>query len=92
MSLAGDIRLNSFPKTAGPHDFVDDFGIDDELPSNPFVFILPAGTHHKYLGQLLVFSSDADPVPGKRFPIHNAKGIFHEVKISTTGRLKLGPR
>ena len=77
---------------ARPHDFVDDFGIDDELPSNPLVFILQAGTHHKYLGRLLVFSPNADPVPGKRFPIHNAEGVFHEVKISTTGRLKLGPR
>ena len=71
---------------------MDDFGIDDELPSNPFVFILQAGTHHKYLGRLLVFSPNKDPAPGKRFPIHNAKGVFHEVKISTTGRLKLGPR
>ena len=71
---------------------MDDFGIDDELLSNPLVFILQAGTHHKYLGRLLVFSPNADSVPGKRFPIHNAKGVFHEVKISTTGRLKLGPR
>ena len=27
---------------------MDDFGIDDELPSNPLMFILEAGTHHKY--------------------------------------------
>ena len=77
---------------ARPHDIVDDFGIDNELPSNPLVFILEAGMHHKYLGPLLVFAPEGNPVPGKRHLIHNKRGIFHEVKILATGRLKLGPR
>ena len=71
---------------------MDDFDIDNELPSNPLVFVLEAGTHHKYFGQLLVFSPDGNPIPGNRQLIHNEKGIFHEVKISATGLLKLGPR
>jgi hypothetical protein len=92
VSLAGDIRLNSLSKTARPHDIVDDFGIDDKLPSNPLLFVLEAGMHHKYLDLLLVYAPDGVPAPGKRHPIHSEKGIFHEVKISPTGRLKLGPR
>jgi hypothetical protein len=27
---------------AGPHDFMDDFGIDNDLPENPLVFVLEA--------------------------------------------------
>jgi hypothetical protein len=72
---------------------VDDFGIDDELPSNPLLFVLEAGTHHKYFGPLLVYSETGSPTPGDRQPVHNQKGIFHEVKISNkTGLLKLGRR
>jgi hypothetical protein len=71
---------------------VDDFGIDDELPPNPLVFVLEAGTHHKYLERLLVFAPDGVPEEGKRFLIHNAKGIYHSVQISKTGRLRLGDR
>lgn len=48
----------------GPHDYVDNFDIDDELLSNPLLFILEEGTHHKYLGQLLVYSPDGRPEPG----------------------------
>jgi hypothetical protein len=72
---------------------VDDFGIDDELPSNPLLFVLEAGTHHKYPGPLLVYSESGSPTPGNRQPIHNQRGIFHEVKVSNkTGLLKLGRR
>jgi hypothetical protein len=72
---------------------VDDFGIDDELPPNPLLFVLEAGTHHKYFGPLLVYSESGSPTPGNRQPIHNQKGIFHEVQISNkTGLLKLGRR
>jgi hypothetical protein len=93
VSLAGDIRLNSLYKMARPHDIVEDFGIDDKLPSTPLLFILEAGTHHKYQGPLLVYAPDGIPALGKRHPVHNQKGIFHKVKISSvSGKLKLGPR
>jgi hypothetical protein len=71
---------------------MDDFGIDDDRPENPLVFVLEAGTHHKYLGPLLVFSPDGNPVEGNQYPVHNAKGVFHNVRISSTGLLKLGDR
>jgi hypothetical protein len=90
VSLAGDIRLNFFSKTARRGDLVDNFGIDNNLPSNPFVFTLEAGSHPKYLGTLLVYSSDSNPIPGNRQLIHNEKGVFHEVKVLTTGSLRLG--
>jgi hypothetical protein len=69
---------------ARPCDFVDNFGIDDNLPENPLVFVLETGTHHKYLGQLLVFLPNKNPVEGNRHLVHNAKGVFHNLKISTT--------
>ena len=71
---------------------MDDCGIDDDLPENPLVAVLEAGTHPKYLGPLLVFSPDGNPVEGNRYPIHNAKGVFHNLRISNTGLLKLGDR
>ena len=77
---------------AGPRDFVDDCGIDDDLPENPLLSVLEAGTHPKYLGPLLVFSPDGNPVEGNRYPVHNARGVFHNLRISSTGLLKLGDR
>jgi hypothetical protein len=71
---------------------MDDFGIDDELPQNPLVFVLEAGTHHKYFGRLLVFAPNGVPEEGKRFLIHNAKGVYHNLQISRTGLLRLGDR
>ena len=71
---------------------MDDFGIDNELPNNPFVFVLEAGLHPKYLGPLLVHSPDGNPVQGNRELIHNEKGVFHEAKVLKTGNLRLGPR
>ena len=71
---------------------MDNFGIDDELLSNLLVFILEAGMHPKYLDPLLVFSLDGNPIPGNRQLIHNRKGVYHEVKVLTTGSLRLGPR
>jgi hypothetical protein len=79
-------------KTARRGDLVDDFGIDDELPSNPYIFTLEAGSHPKYLGAILVHSPDGNPIPGNRQLIHNSRGVFHQVKVSTTGSLRLGPR
>jgi hypothetical protein len=39
-----------------------------------------------------VYSPDGNPIPGNRQLIHNEKGVFHEVKVLTTGSLRLGPR
>jgi hypothetical protein len=79
-------------KTARRGDLVDDFGFDNELPINPYIFTLEAGTHPKYLGALLVYSPDRNPIPGNRQLIHNERGVFHEVKVLVTGSLRLGPR
>ena len=80
-------------------NIVEDLGIDNELPLNPLVFILEAGTHPNYAGPLLVFAPDGNPIPGNRQPIpgnrqpiHNKKGVYHKLKISTAGKIKLGPR
>jgi hypothetical protein len=69
---------------------VDDFGIDNGLPVNLYLSTLPEGTHHKYLGRLLVYSPDGKATEGNRFPVHNQQGVIHEVRIGVTRRLKLG--
>ena len=86
MSLAGDIRLNFFSITDRRE--VDDFGINDDLPENPFLFILPAGKHSAFpdLDVLITHPDGVLKFDGQQRLIHNQKGTYHEVQYTKKGR------
>ena len=80
MSLAGDIRLN-FLSTITERREVTDFGIDDEFPGNPFVFISEVGQHPDFPDQrVLLYHPDGElKFDGRYTLLHNEKGVYHEV-------------
>ena len=80
VSLAGDIRLN-FLSTITECREVTDFGIDDEFPGNPFVFISEVGQHPDFPDQrVLLYHPDGELKFDRRYTLlHNEKGVYHEV-------------
>ena len=58
-----------------------DFGIDDEFPGNPFVFISEVGQHPDFLDQrVLLYHPDGElKFDGRYTLLHNEKGVYHEV-------------
>ena len=93
LSLAGDIRLNFFPTT--DPQIVEDFGIENDLPDNPFLFVCPPGTL-KALPKhtILLYHPDKEvKFDGKQRLIHNNRGVYHELKWKPrTGELALSTR
>ena len=60
---------------------VFDFGIDDEFPGNPFIFISKEGQHPDFPGQrVLLYHPDRElKFDGRYTLLHNEKGVYHEV-------------
>ena len=67
---------------------MDDFGIHDELPENPFLFVLPAGKHPTFpdLDVLITHPDGVLKLDGRQRFIHNQKGVYHEVQYTKKGR------
>ena len=74
---------------------VENCGIDNELPENPFLFACPAGTLKVLPGiPVLLWHPDKElKFDGKQKLIHNNQGIYHELKWKqSTGELALSRR
>ena len=68
-------------------------GIDDELPDNPFLFVLPATTHAHFKKPILAYHPDAVYKKDKHFAvIHNRKGVYHQGTLTKQGTIRLGQR
>ena len=80
MSLASDIRLN-FLFTATERREVFDFGIDNEFPGNPFVFISEVGQHSDFPDRrVLLYHPDGELKLNSWYTLlHNEKGVYHKV-------------
>ena len=67
---------------------VDNFGINDELPENLFLFVLPAGKHPTFpdLDVLITHPDGVLKLDGRQRFIHNQKGVYHEVQYTKKGR------
>ena len=74
---------------------MENCGIDDELPENPFLFVCPVGTL-KALPNIPVLLWHPDKelkFDGKQKLIHNNRGTLHELKWKqSTGELALSRR
>ena len=65
-------------------------GIDDELPDNPFLFVLPATTHAHFKKPILAYHPDAVFKKDKHFTvIHNRKGVYHQGTLTKQGTIRL---
>ena len=74
---------------------MENCGIDNELPENPFLFSCPAGTLKALSGiPVLLWHPDKElKFDGKQKLIHNNQGIYHELKWKqSTGELALSKR
>ena len=66
-------------------------GIDDKLPDNPFLFVLPATTHAHFKKPILAYHLDVVYKKDKHFAvIHNRKGVFHQGTLTEQGTIRLG--
>ena len=67
---------------------VDNFGINNELPQNPFIFILPKGKHHAFpdIDVLITHPDTVLKFDGQQHLIHNEKGVYHEVQYKAKTR------
>ena len=74
---------------------VEDFGVENDLPDNPFLFVCPPGTL-KVLPKhtILLYHPDKEvKFDGKQRLIHNNRGVYHELKWKPkTGELALSTR
>ena len=67
--------------------------IDDELPDNPFLFVLPATTHAHFKKPILAYHPDVVYKKDKHFAvIHNRKGVYHQGTLTKQGTIRLGQR
>ena len=82
------VTLDSTSSLTTDRRQVDDFGIDDELPENPFLFVLPAGRHPTFpdLDVLITHPDGVVKLNGRQRFIHNQKGVYHEVQYTKKGR------
>jgi hypothetical protein len=74
---------------------VENCGINDELPENPFLFTCPTGTLKALPNvPVLLWHPDGElKFDGRQKLIHNNKGIYHELKWrQKTGELALSTR
>ena len=82
------VTLDSTSSFATDRRQVDDFGINDELPENPFLFVLSAGRHPTFpdLDVLITHPDGVLKLDGRQRFIHNQKGVYHEVQYTKKGR------